>query len=112
MSNEGLLLTSSHEVRLVVDLLRLRITPDDKILRLQTAYEYALVQGMKGLEALSAALNEEVVIPQNPTAPSLEEQVACIIDTLRLEAKVSARPYLQAFQDRCYVIRFYFSGST
>ncbi len=101
MSNEALLVTSSLEVRLVIDLIRLQIIPDDKILRFQTAYEYALVTGKDHKEALSWALHD-AALPQIPVASSLEEQVQTIITCLKLGRNPSALPYLQALQDRIY----------
>lgn len=102
MSNEALLISSSAAVRLIADIMRITLCPEDRILCLQTAYEYALCKGYSTEEALRKALFGECSVPLISLQGSLGEQVTTIVETLRLEENESVRPYLQAFRDEVF----------
>lgn len=101
-SAEGLYINSSAEVRLLIDMLRLSLTPDDEILRFMASYEYNLLSCTTANEALQKTLSNDTQLPVLPSAPTLEEQVAAAIRSLGLDKREQARPYLQALQDKVY----------
>ena len=102
MSNEALLINQSAEVRLILDMLRLSVTPQDPTLQFLIASQYHYIQTGDINSAVSLALKNNNTIPQVPSATSLQQQVALIISTFRLDSKPSALPYLLAFQDYVY----------
>ena len=102
MSNEGLYLSNCTAVQLIINMLRLSITPEDKILQLHIKYEYALCKGMTQTEALNAAITDTVSIPSVDTASTLPDNVVSIINSLGLDSDTSALPYLQALRDLVY----------
>ncbi len=106
MSNEGLLLTASPEVRVCIGILRLSLTPDDALLRLQLNYDFRLTQGVESQKALEAALNTplddrvENLIAQ--PHEGLYQYIEHLIRVLNLEEKPSALAYLQGLRDCVY----------
>ena len=75
MSNEALLLNQSLEVSLLLNMLRLSLSPDDKLLRFLTSYQYQLFLTSDSNLSLSSVLNNQVQLPQLPAFNSLQEQV-------------------------------------
>jgi len=102
MSNEALLLNQSLEVSLLLNMLRLSLSPDDKLLRFLTSYQYKLFLTSDSNLSLSSVLNNQVQLPQLPAFNSLQEQVTHIVRTLGLNRKPSSVPYILAFQDKLY----------
>ena len=101
MSNEGLYLNSCTAVKLIIHILQLSLTPEDKILQLQTKYEYGLCNMLTETDALNAALRGGIEIPEVEVAPTLPEYVMNLITRLQL-ATDSTAPYLQGFSDLVY----------
>lgn len=103
MTNEGLLLASSPAVRLCLTLLRLSLTPDDRLLRLQANYDFAVLSMHDKQEALQKALltdlDERLQPFLQPSAESLYQQVATICQFIGEQQRQSQNAYLQAFAD-------------
>lgn len=109
MSNEGLLLTASREVRFLVGLLAMIQSPDDKVQCLNTCYEYALLMGKNADEAIQCAVSgnrifseEQQSALQTIAGLPLYDQVQALVTLFGLDKSDSAKPYIQSFLDCVY----------
>lgn len=102
MSNEGMTITAAAEVRVILDMLRCVVEPENKVARFYLQYDYAISMGKSVDEAICLASRNEVKIDEVESKDSLKEYVTAIIGTLDLYKNEAARPYVLAFEDKVY----------